>query len=381
MLARVYDPWFPKSEKQALEDPKTFESAVDAQAKQYVDLFVKTYDSLKGGGRSYAAIVASASEENEEMLEALRRGGGRMSELEELEYAIRKRDADAVKAILRRQRTGKDVQALVDDYEHKYPDRNLRETLFGMFGVEVAERHATKKWGLGGGFLGARDAASAEESLEKPERLGGEAEVDWIAKHGQREVEVTEANSGFMGSLRELGDDPETQVIMNESAARLRALQAEWKRSDPWGPRRPRQQILAEMRHVRAALTGDASAYEAENERMVAELRSAVSFVVQIALAVALPGVGTGFLATAALNIGATVASNMIIYGDEYDLTSFRNDVLGGGLGALGGEVGKRGFRFGRERSLREHGEDGGRSWGACRTFHRACERPARPPR
>ena len=42
-----------------------------------------------------------------------------------------------------------------------------------------------------------------------------------------------------------------------------------------------------------------------------------------------------------ATNIGASVASNMLIYGDQYSLTSFRNDVLGGVLGGLGGKFGE----------------------------------------
>ena len=42
-----------------------------------------------------------------------------------------------------------------------------------------------------------------------------------------------------------------------------------------------------------------------------------------------------------ALNIGATVATNMMIQGEDYSLTSLRNDVLGGVLGGLGGKLGE----------------------------------------
>jgi hypothetical protein len=356
VMARVYDPWVPDSEKRPLADPGTREAKVDAQAKEYVRLFVEAYErhSRNGGGRSYDEIVTNTSEANQDMLKALQKGGGRMTELQELEYAIGKKDVDAIKTILRRQPTKQAVEALVSGYAENHPGRTLRETLFGPFGAAAAESNVgwmrgglligagaaetSVRW-MRGGLLSGRDAASAQESLEKPEQLEGEAEVKWIAEHGQREVEVTEANSGVMGWLRERGDVPETQVIMNESAARLEALQDEWKRGDPWG--RSGREILAEMRRVRAALTGDASAYEAENEQMVAELRSAVSLAVQVALAIALPGVGSSLLATAALNIGATVTANMIIYGDQYGWTNLRNDVLGGGLGALGGKLGE----------------------------------------
>ena len=42
-----------------------------------------------------------------------------------------------------------------------------------------------------------------------------------------------------------------------------------------------------------------------------------------------------------ALNIGATVATNMMIQGEDYTLKSFRNDILGGVLGGLGGKLGE----------------------------------------
>src|SRR5262249_32259126 len=38
---------------------------------------------------------------------------------------------------------------------------------------------------------------------------------------------------------------------------------------------------------------------------------------------------------------GVSVASNAVIYGDEYSLSMFYDDVVGGGLGALGGKLGE----------------------------------------
>src|SRR3954451_17263794 len=48
-----------------------------------------------------------------------------------------------------------------------------------------------------------------------------------------------------------------------------------------------------------------------------------------------------GFIGTTALNIRAPVASNMIIYGNQYNLSQLYDDVIGGGLGALGGKLGE----------------------------------------
>ncbi len=98
------------------------------------------------------------------------------------------------------------------------------------------------------------------------------------------------------------------------------------------------------MRRWRAALTGDASAYEDENERMVAQFKAAVAFAVQVALAAVLPGFGSGIVAlvgSAGLSIAATVATNVALYGDAYDWAHFSADVEDGLLGAAGGKLGE----------------------------------------
>jgi hypothetical protein len=211
--------------------------------------------------------------------------------------------------------------------------------LFGKLGDEAATMTNNMFTQLSGAIVTRRSAAATQEALDKPAKFGGEDEVQWILEHGLRERSVAEANSGAVGTLREIGDDPETQVLMAESANRLRQLAAEWRDTTPGG--RPKAVILAEMRRVRAALTGDATAYEEENERIVAELRSAITIAVQIGLAVAPPGVGSSFVATMAMNIGANVATNMVIWGEQYSLDSFRNDILGGVLGGIGGKFGQ----------------------------------------
>jgi hypothetical protein len=337
VMAKAYDPKVAAEDKQALLDPAKLQAAVDEQAKTYTRSFADTYDRIRGEHRSYLDILESADEENTAMLSALTSQGGKLTPYQELDHAVRADEPKEIVSVLRKQPDGKAVKALVAEWNDKHKDKNLESVLFGMYGPQVAEKDIPKRYT--GALLSGRDAASALEALEKPEQLGGDSEVEWTVRHGQAEVGVTEENSGVMGSLREIGDLPETQVLMRESGARLKALQEEWNRDDPWG--RPREQIMRDIRRVRATLTGDATAYEKENEAMVAQLRSAISFAVQVALALALPGVGAGFLATTALNIGAAVASNMLIYGDQYSLTMFRNDIIGGGLGALGGKLGE----------------------------------------
>ena len=336
MQARALDPKVSVAEKERMIASP--DEAIDGIAKAYTADFVRIYDEIRGEARSWREIVASADEENQPMLIALVRGGGKMLEVEELEFAIRRKNVDAIKDVLRRQPTKAKIDDLVAQYELANGAGSLKTALYGATGDATFAANAPKKYNRKA-LLHGRDAAHAAESLARPATLGGEEEARWLADYGQWEVDVTEFTAGLMGWLRELGDVPETQLLMEESAKRLKTLLAEFQANDPWG--RPRAQILVEMRRVRGALTGDAAAYEEENEAIVAKLKAAVTFAVQVALALALPGVGLGFIGTMALNIGATVATNMMIQGDDYNLTSLRNDVIGGVLGGLGGKFGE----------------------------------------
>jgi hypothetical protein len=338
IIASMYGTRWSQAEKEAIAaDAGLRRRLIDTQAKRYTDDFIETYDALPGEHRTWAEIVASAHDYNRDMLNALIEGGGKVDDLVELDVAIRRKNGDQINAVLQKQPNKRAMDDLAARYEATR-GVSLSKVLFGTLGNDAATANEMMRH-FNGALLGGRTASAAQEALAKPSKFGGDEEVDWIAKHGVGERNVTEANSGAMGSLREIGDDPETQNLMNRSAARLVELQTEWKLNLPGG--RPRAHILAEMRRMRVTLTGDATAYEEDNARMVAELRTAVSFAVQIALAVALPGFPSNFIATMALNIGANVASNMVIWGDQYSLTSFRNDVLGGVLGGVGGRFGE----------------------------------------
>ena len=331
MLAAMRDTRLAASYREAIA--ADFQGAWDRQARAYTKEFAETYDRLRGNLRSYDDIVASASDANEALLTALMEGGGTVTDpLVELDYAIAKGDRALIKSVLRAQPTGKEVKDLAQRYEERH-DVSLEKRLFGMYGHEGAESDSLRNISA---LLKARDAAHAWESLEKPEAMGGLDEAKWIALHGKREMEVTEANSGLTGLVAQARDDPETQDLMNESVWQLEALQKRYEQAAV----EDRPAILAEMRRRRATLTRDADAYEEDMERLRSELRSAVSLAFQVALTIAMPAMATSFIATTAISVGATVASNMVIYGEAYGLKQFRNDVLGGLGGALAGKLG-----------------------------------------
>ncbi|MFF5288140.1 hypothetical protein [Paractinoplanes globisporus] len=334
--AMIFDGRVAASEKERIgRDP---EGAADGLAKRNVQAFIATYDSIRdqGGGRSWESIVDSASSGNEAMLRGLVAGGGGATELQELEFALSRNDKEGVLAVLGRQPSGRQVKLLEDAYDaaHGIPG-GLRMRLFGPFGVEYASG-AAKSSMMPGGMLFGRDAARAAEALSMPVAMGGQQEMEWLATGGSGEVSATEATSGLTGTMREWGDVPETQQQMRNSAGRLRAMRGEFG-GDPWAVDRPG--ILSRARRVRATLSGDAAAYEEENEALRDKIRQGVSFAVTVALGLALPGLGYGFAATMALNIGGTVITNLSVYGEKYSLSNFRADVLGGLLGGLGGAM------------------------------------------
>ena len=333
------------------------EGATAELAKQYIGQFRSEYERMPGG-RPFTAILKSASDANEARLEDLMAGGGaHTSDLAELELAISRKDEQAVKAVLRRQPHGSAMKKLEADYDRAHVVR-LRVVLFGthlgedakardlrgetdnMTGAQYAEGIERQAMG---GLLSGRDAASAGESLSKPDVMNGAEEVDWIASQGRSEVAVTLAHRGVTGDMREWGDDPETQIILETTKGDLGRLAALWHSTKPEEKER-RDTILRVMRKVRSTVSSDATAYEEDNARTLDAIRSAVTFAIQIGLAIAIPGAGPGLMAfinTAAVNIAASVATNFVVRMGDYGWDSLKADVIGGLLGAGGGKFGE----------------------------------------
>ena len=338
-------PTLPLQEKEALlADPKGRKrQLVDARAATYIADFKRVYEEIRGrtAARSRRSSRARTPRTRRCSLRS-RRAPARWPTSTRSASRSANATPTGIKEVLRRQGTAESILDLDVQYQAKFKT-SLRTAIFGASGAKAA-MHPMNMFRLPTTIVHGRDAAQIDELLQTPAEveLGTEKEVDWITAGGAQEVTVTEDNSGTMGSLRELGDDPDTQKMMNQSAQQLKRLQAAF-RDNPGNPAL-QAAIVREMKKVRATLTGDATAYEEENARMVEQLRSAVSLAVQIGLAFAIPGAGAGlagFVANTAINIGATVASNMVIYGEQYNLSRFYDDVVGGGLGAIGGKLGE----------------------------------------
>lgn len=350
LLVELQNPKVPVGRKEEIGN--NAEKAKTDLARTYIAKFQEIYEARRGTYRTYAAIVASAGNHGDELLTQLAEGGGEQSDMQEFVLAVKRKNVDGIKGVLERQPNQEAVTRLVEGYEHgSGVVRNLAKDLYGTsFGntnnALAAEfyRQYTK-----GAAVTGRDALDVDESLHKPSASehGTVVEVDWILSYAEQDFSLTWADRGLMGWVREAGEDPETETIMRQTRAEVRELAARWKAIDPWaGGWEERDAILVELRKGRRTLSGDLSAYEVENEKMVDQLKSAVTFAVQVALAIVVPGLGveilgSALLGTTAVNIGATVVTNMIIQGDKYDLTAFRNDVLGGVLGAAGGKLGE----------------------------------------
>ncbi|MBV9601048.1 MAG: hypothetical protein JOZ87_29900, partial [Chloroflexi bacterium] len=352
LRAHVLDPNVKPEEKQAIGDD--IPSAVTRLAQKYIEDYRAAYDRLRGEGRAYDEIIKSASDADETYIGDLTVGGGRTSDLGELQHAMDKKDVDGVKEILRRQPGQKAVRELIAEYNRLGEGRDLLKELFGQTpdGKQVAPEMAENndlRW-MTGGLVGGRDAAQIQDQLEKPEVVGSgdgsasmpaQAEASWLTTGGLREFQATMANRGATGRFREIGGDPETERLLESSAQQLAVLSMQFNTAQ--SPEQ-KQHLLLEIRKLRATLTGDADAYEKDNERVLGEIRGALSFAVSIALAVALPGAGAGlvaFLETTALNVAANVAANMVIKGGDYHWADLEADVMGGVLGAAGGKFGE----------------------------------------
>ncbi|MFI5896240.1 hypothetical protein ACIA5D_39685 [Actinoplanes sp. NPDC051513] len=345
LTLQAYDPNIPAEQKQAIM--RDGESAITRLAQRYVDEYKAEYTKLAGEkGRGYDEIMESSDDADERYISNLSYGGGRTSDLGELEHAVGKKDVDTVKSLLRKQPTREKVDELIEAYNKQGDGHDLRRELFG---ADQLGRTATPELAqLGssmfvqGGLVSGRDAAQVAEQLIKPSAADkGEGEARWIVKGGMTEYGVTMDHRGVTGRLREIGDDPETQRLLERTRNDLAALGRQFETEK--NPAK-RERLVAEMRRLRSTLTGDADAYEKDNERVLGEIRSALSFAVSIALAVLIPGAGAGvvaFLQTTALNIAANVASNFVIKMGDYSLDDLKADVLGGALGAGGAKFGE----------------------------------------
>jgi hypothetical protein len=355
LRAQALDPHTSMEQKLAIQ--RDGDNGVTRLAQRYIDDYHAAYDRIAGGrGRTFDQIVASADDADEGLIRNLSFGGGRTSDQGELDHAIKKRDVETVLAILRRQPNMERVHALEVAYNQLGTGHDLRETLFGSVDEGDGEytssiRPATAEEAMAGNAFGGlakgRDAALVVEQLGKPTQAqlagpdkGAAAKATWYAAGGMAEYGATWDNRGATGRLRQIGDDPETQRLLERSRDELAALKVRFDQA----PEAERPRLLEEMRKLRGTLTGDAAAYEQDNARLRSQIQSALSFAVSIALAVAIPGVGaglTGFLMTTAINVAATVASNFVIKAGEYGLADLKADVLGGILGAAGGKFGE----------------------------------------
>ena len=107
------------------------------------------------------------------MLIAQVRSGGKPLEVEELEFAIRRKNVDAIKDVLRRQPTKEKLDELVRQYDFANGEGSLTKALYGATGDATFAAYAPKSYSQGA-LLHGRDVAHAAESLARP------------AKHGRR---------------------------------------------------------------------------------------------------------------------------------------------------------------------------------------------------
>jgi hypothetical protein len=318
----------PAAQRDALEHDRARRRALAAPtAERYVGLLAVMYDGLRPpGGRTWAAILASAKQPG--MLAAAAAAGGELDPVDELHFAIGRKDAAAVRRVLDAHADHAQMVALNARYLGRY-HLDLRHAVFGATGVQVALQPESPMLPSASVVRG-HDAAAALERLDTP-APGGKAEVGWIVASAEAEVRAVKAGGGLAGRVL----DTEAEQMMTVTLAHIRQLAARCGEHPP-------PETLDELRAARARLRIDAGGYEAALEHFRAQVRSAVMAAVQIALAhVPVVGEGiAGFLATTVINTSANALATRVIQGDAYDLDMLYDDVVGGLAGALGGKLG-----------------------------------------
>lgn len=347
IVAGAADPWMADSDKQALLDPTRRGQAVTKLAKAYISQFRWKYGEVRGGGRPWIEIVDALGDADETEMNQLESGGGAMEDHMALDVALQRGKPEEAIAILKRQPHQEAVAEVTEKYR-RLTGKDLRKVLFGVTIASGGETAATsyeasredRNTKIIPGVMKGRNAALAVEQLAKPGKDADEiTQVRWLLSSAEREYEATLENKGWTGAAREWGDDPETQILMRESIQRIRDLSTRWAETEDSRARKP---IVAEIKKWRATLTGDAKAYEADNAQMRDAIRSAVSIVAQLALAIALPGAGAtllSFVRITALNIATSIATDVIVYGEDYSLDQLKGSIISGVAGAAGGKL------------------------------------------
>jgi hypothetical protein len=329
--------------------------STEALTTAYFDELRTRYNANFAGipgmpGDMLAALLRSLDAKEESgKLTALLAGHGRLDPVDELVFALEgdHKDIETVKRVLGRAPADK-RQELVAQYEGR-THQSLRTVLLGTgkprvdlgdtgFLLGLASPAATAVLTAPvGGKAKDHDAFVVRELLDEPLKKGGVQEAEFLTSHAGKERDWAVDDSGLAGSLHDLGGS-ETRELMDETAnvavwdlVTYRALLAAGRSAEA-------DAMLQQIRRDRQRLRHDRAAYSSSVDEFRSKLSAALTIAVDIAIMVALPEAAP-FLVGLGATVAGHVAVNVVLYGDKYDASMLKNDVLGAVGSAAGAKL------------------------------------------
>ena len=289
---------------------------VSKRADSLMQQLGENYNSIRGNARSLTDIMSSGSDTDQELAKTLRATKGELSDVDELVFATTggNKDIETVKRVLKRVQPS-NLDAVNREYMRR-THKHLRDVVPSSDRVEAL------------GALRQRDDKGADEFQTIQA-------IRW-----QRQNAKVEA--GLTGWIK-TGSEADTILTTTLQEAEQLYLEIVRLRSRP-DLRAEYEAARVKLQHIYDQMNFVRHGYDSS----VAELRESLTFVVNLALDVAITVFfPPGKIVQLAASLAKNIAVNAIDKGDQYNASMFGDDLLNGLLSMGGGELGAAAFRTG----------------------------------
>jgi hypothetical protein len=300
---------------------------VENRAHVYIARLITRFDQLadrgEGEHRRFAAIVeAWETGADQELVNSLVHGGGMLKPIEELGFAMGKKDRDLVTVanVLRRLSVAIRRQRVAAyDAEYGQTRGTLAQAVSGRvvtFGRTQVKLPRTDQ------------EAAVAELIEAPEP-GGQDEINWASKWTRDTYERGIAEGGLTAEIADtLGGKREVRELLDDSDRALTDARIAFDKADS-----PAEQLAALMKvqDARAAMSVDKDAFVSATDALRVSIANTLAIAVDIALTIMVPGAGklVGRLASAGLSLAANIGTKVAILQDQYGPEMLKSDLIG----------------------------------------------------
>ena len=290
---------------------------VTARADSLMQQLGESYNSIRGTARTLRDIMSTGSDTDQELTKTLRTKKGELSDVDELVFATTggNKDIETVKRVLNRVPPS-NLDAVNREYM-KRTHKHLREVVPSSDRIEAL------------GALRRRDDDKGADEFQTIKA------IRWQRQNAKFEAGLT----GWIKSGSE-ADDLLTTTLQDAEQTYTEIVQL---RGQP-GKEAEYEAARVKLQHIYDQMNFVRHGYDSS----VAELRESITFVVNLALDVAITVFfPPGKLVQLGASLAKNIAVNAIDKGDQYNASMFGDDLLNGLLSMGGGELGAAAFRTG----------------------------------